>query len=221
MFSFFKQPNAFEKGLPLLGEMRNALANGQEREALAIYDRMPPEMQRSTAVMVLRAMAAEKVGEAEYQQAYEDFVKYHPRNSAIDLLGIDFHVNKKQFAEARRSIDRIDARVADPYLDFLRGSIFIMEKQWDEASQRVERAIEREPTLLPPYWVRMTIALERQDFAAARSGLLAIEFERGVPVGDLTTAPLYEPFVASPEFARWESERATRRAQAEASPAEK
>ncbi|HET6325340.1 MAG TPA: hypothetical protein VFG04_11745 [Planctomycetaceae bacterium] len=173
------------------------------RQAMSVYAQLPPTVQQSTPALTMRLLATQGIGNAEYLATIDAFRKQHPKDAMIDLISIDAHIIRKDYAKALEAIDRVDKSVGgDPYLNVLRGSVLEQEKKLDAARAVIEKSVAQEPTLLRGYYALIDLSLERHNYADTVKWLKQAE-AKGVKFGDMRNAATFGDFVKSPEYKSW------------------
>jgi hypothetical protein len=196
----------FLKNMPKMTQMGRLIQERKHQEALDMYGQMAPSMQKHKSVMLMRLMASMQVGEAEYQKSIDDLEKTFPGDPSLDLISIDGHVMRKDYAAALRSLDRLDARVKDPYLQFMRASVVLGKENNEgvaEAKKYLQLAIKEDVTLTQAWWALISLALQEKQYAETARLLTAIERDAGVELADLNGIVEYEGFVKSAEGKAW------------------
>jgi tetratricopeptide (TPR) repeat protein len=188
--------------------MMTEVRAGRHQAGLAAYRQLPESLQREKTFLILRMQAAQALNEQEYAAAIADLERFHPDDPCIDILSIDGHLLKKQYALALRSIGRLDKAIGgDPYLDVLKSNVSFEQGDLPAAREAAERAVAGEPTLPDAHWALVTVLLKQQDFGAALDAMTRLEEEFQADFSRIETEPLYEPLVRSPEYAVWRDAR--------------
>jgi tetratricopeptide (TPR) repeat protein len=201
----------FLKNMPKMQEMMRLVQEKKFPEALAAYGKLPPAIQKQKQILLMRRIAAEQVGEAEYQQAITDIEQAFPGDPALDLVSIDGHIMRKDYAAALRSIDRLDKRVRDPYLQFLRGSVVLGGGDVPGAQKYFQAAIDEDVTLTDAWWALIGLSLQEKQYGETARLLTAIEREAGVELADLRGIEQYAGFVKSAEGKAWLKKRGAKK----------
>jgi hypothetical protein len=192
------------EGLRKAGEARQLLQKGDPAGYLKAYAKLPAVIQREKGILILRTMAAAQVGEKEAVEAMEDFKKAYPDDPCLDLVSIDPLTKLKKYDQVLEAIDRLEKSLGgDPYLDFLRASIHLLDEKPAKVKECARRAIQRDPTLDDPYWLMVTMTLKEKAWAETARWLSSIEKDLGLEIGDLTAIELYADFVKTAEYRAW------------------
>lgn len=186
-----------------ISEFASLVASGRGKEALALYGRLPASIRRMKALMAGRVAATSKLDPKLYLAAIREFAETYPGDPALELMTIDSYLLRKEFAAAVRAIDRLDAKMDDPYLDALEGGVWKLAGDKARAKASFERAIERDSALLAGYDGLLTLSLADRNHAETTRLLLAIEENTGFVFGNLGGIELYKAYVLSPEYERW------------------
>jgi tetratricopeptide (TPR) repeat protein len=179
-------------------------------EVLDAYKTLPASMQEDKSCMIARLLAAEKLRKQmpqEYTTAMADYQRLFPGDASVDLDCIDALFETKQYAEARRSLDRIEAFTGgDAYLLILRGNTYKLEGGDDnflQAKRSFRKAVEEEPTLALAYWAQVTLSLETEKYDDTAALLTEIHQKLHLKIKDLTKLPTYAGFVQSDAYRKW------------------
>jgi hypothetical protein len=173
------------------------------RQALNVYAQLPPTVQQSTPALTMRLLATQAISNTQYLATIDDFRKLHPNDAMIDLISIDGHLLRGDYAKALEGIDRVDRSVAgDPYLKVVRGGVLAREKKFDGARAMFEKAVAQDPQLLRGYYALIDLSLARKSFGDTLKWLKEAE-SKGVKFGDMRNSPAFSDFVKSPEYKSW------------------
>lgn len=200
----------FLKNVPKLQAMQRLTQEQKFAEVVTTFGELPPSLRQDKSFLLVRLNAASQLGGAEYQKAIQDFEKAFPNDPSLDLISIDGHLLRKDYAAVMKTIDRLDQRVKDPYLQYLRGSVMLDKGEGKEARRYFQAAIDAEPSLPLPYWVMIGLSLQDKKYKDTARYLTAVERDVGVELGDLEGVEQYAGFVKSPEFKAWKRERKAR-----------
>jgi tetratricopeptide (TPR) repeat protein len=203
----------YMKHLNELRKIPAAIRLGQGKEALAIFRKLPAELQRDKSLQIMAITAAQDGPEEDYAMELERFRKTHPKDAAIDFLSIDYYIIKKQYDEAVKATDRVDQALGgDPFLQVKKGDILFQAGKNDQAKKIVEKAIKDDPKMVFGYLTRVGIALEEKNHPDTLTWLKKLE-ESGldsISLANIRVSEDYAAFVKSPEFEKlktWLAER--------------
>ncbi|HWE37510.1 MAG TPA: hypothetical protein VG406_13150 [Isosphaeraceae bacterium] len=197
------------KNLSKIEAMTNALNGGQYSRALDAFDQLPPALKKEKAWEILRIQAAQKLGDdAKYAAAIDDFRANHPDDPAADLQSIDSYIIKKQYEKAIEGIDRLDKAVGgDPYLDTMRGNVYLISEKPEEARKAGERAIAEEADLVQGYAVVVAATLRTKEYDATLDALRKMRKQFGrVNIDAFSGMQGYDEFAKSPQFEEFRKE---------------
>jgi tetratricopeptide (TPR) repeat protein len=198
----------FLRNVHLLKEMQRYQGEKKYAEVIATFDKLPPSLKKERVFLLGRFNAASSLGDdREYRRAIEDYEAALPGDPSLDLVSIDGHFLRKQYDEALASVDRLDARVHDPYLEFMRGSILLEKGDRAGAKRRFRAAIAAEPGLQAPYWTLVDLSMAEKDFRTTAELLTAVEEDAGVELADLEEVEGFEEFTRSREYRAWKKRR--------------
>ncbi len=181
---------------------------GDAAGALELITKLPPALRNDKSIMLLEIGLDPGDDEARYLAAIERFEKAFPGDPALDLVSIDGFFMRKQFERLHNSLDRLDKRVNDPYLDVMRALAYFEAGDFDRALTRVDSAIAREPELQDAWDTKSSVCLAKKDYACAVEALKMLNDKFSVRVSEDAAVQLdngAELIVSEP----WKAWRAT------------
>jgi hypothetical protein len=173
--------------------------------ALAIIDELPPALRKDKAIMLMEVGLDPGDDEARYLGAIERFEKAYPGDPALDLVSLDGFFLRKEFKRMHATLDRLDRRVADPYLDVMRALAYRGASEIDKATEAAKRATAREPEL-PEGWDTLSqVCTIKKDFACAVEALkvLAERFETPISEAGVLALEGGDLLAASDAWKAW------------------
>jgi predicted Zn-dependent protease len=190
--------------------VQELIASHRYREAKSVLDGLEPRLRKEKSILIAQLTVAASLdvdgSTGEYARAIAAFEEQFPDDPALELLSIDGYFLKGETDEALAAIDRLDARVGgDPYLDFMRGSMLLEAEQFDRARERAHAALEREPGLVDPHWLLVTVSLREKNFAETVRLFGTLESELGIEMEPdlMALEPIYADFLQSDEYRAW------------------
>jgi len=194
----------FEKSLPHLQAMRQAVMAGDGAAAVREYDALPAAVRKDKTIMLLRTTAAAKVDRATYHTAMDEYLAAFPNDPSALMVSIDALLAKGKYDELLANLDKLDAALGgDPHLDLLRAAVARKQNDPAKAEALLDKAIAAEPDTRQPYFVRIELALADRDFDGTARLLTAAERDAHVVWSDLRKVPVYAEFVKSDAYQRW------------------
>jgi tetratricopeptide (TPR) repeat protein len=200
----------FIKNLPKLQDMQRFAQQEKFAEVVKTFNELPPSLRQNKSFLLIRLNASSHLEESEYLKAIADFEKAFPNDPSLDLISIDGQMMRKDYAAVMKTIEQLDARVKDPYLHYLRGSVMLEKGDGKEARRYFQSAIDAESRLVMPYWVMISLSLTDKKYKDTARYLTGIERDAGVKLGDLKRLEQYQGFVKSKEYKAWNKERQAR-----------
>jgi tetratricopeptide (TPR) repeat protein len=190
----------------LLPDITELFHRGEYPRVLALYSSLPPDVRGDKAFKLIRVMAAQKVNEAEYMMAIDDYRRAFPNDPSTYLISVDAHILAGRFAEVHEALNRLDQQVGgDLYLQTLRAQAFLQEGKLPQAEQIAEKMLAENPRSVSAHWMLVFSSILSKRFETTVYLLGKLQDELGVPIGDLSLAPGYAEFAASPAFANWQA----------------
>jgi len=185
-------------------QMTELARQGKHEQVLAVYDRLPSELQKEKPVLLVRLRSAQALGGAAYSEAVENFRAFVPNDPCIDLYAIPVFRDKKDFPRALEAIDRLEETVGDPaYANFLRADVYLAKNDLPAAQRAAEAAVSADAALARAHWLLLDISLREKNHAETLKRLLEIERRFAPKLADLATIPECADFVKSPQYQEW------------------
>lgn len=190
----------FLKNASVIKQLTAARVAGKHAEALAIYEKLPKEVQEEPVFMRQAVYAAMEVDEGRYRRAMERYIKAFPDDPAANVMAVDACFLRKDWPGALTAIDRIERYVGadDGWMEMLRGSVAKTAGDLKSARQHFALAAQREPAMSQAHANLLDLALTAKDWAGVASALTAME-RSGQAIADLRKVEGFEGFVASKE----------------------
>jgi len=187
--------------MPRFQRIHRLLDAERYQEAVDELSRLPPSVLADKSLQLIRLKALMQLGGARYQRALRAYEKAFPGDAVMDLLALDDSRLDDKPEEMMRVLDRLDSKVGDPYLHYLRAQVKFQQSDPVAAKRFLLAAIQGDPTLYEPYLELFSLAIGEGDYAQA---ILVLEgLERGARV-DVTNIDVSDAgFLASPEYREW------------------
>ncbi len=193
---------AFVKSTKTMVEAQKAGAEGKAKQALAMFDKLPPDLRKEKWLMIQRVLLAAQVDDATYLKAIEALKEAHPNDPATAVHAIDGYLLAKRYDDALKAVETVERGSArDAYFDYLRGNILLNATRYPEARSAAQQAIIKEPGLVDAYWLLVTISLRTHEFDET-TRLLAEMRQKFALSYQLESAADYAEYVKSPEYER-------------------
>lgn len=187
-----------------IDEIQAHVAAGHPEKALATYDSLPRSVQLEKPFLLSRIMITQSLDESLYLAAMADYQRQYPDDPSLDLMLIDMHLLRGDHAKALATVDRLEKRVVrDPYLDSLRGNLYLQAGRPDEARRAFQRCVDDEPTLDAGYFGLVDAAMASEDFDSVAKLLTQLEELFGYDFDGIDNDAYFAPFVASSACRRW------------------
>lgn len=193
----------WQKELDRAGE---AFRGGQNKQALEILEALPEELKNDRSIALERLNAARAVSKDVFLVVLGRVRNALPGDAASERIALDYFLETKAHAQARRSALALDQAVGgDGYATWL--AAIVAEEAGDLAGavETCRLAIERDESLQEPWWTLVEIYLRQArhaDTLAALEGLAA-RFE--VDWRKIENAAEFQAFFASEPGKTWKS----------------
>lgn len=178
---------------------------GDNAGALALLRQLPPALRNDKAMMLMEVGLDPGDDDARYLAAIERFEKAYPGDPALDLVSVDGFFMRKQFDRVHGTLDRLQKRIDDPYLEIMHALAYLEEKQVDKALAKVDLAIKREPTLKAGWDAKSTICLSKKDYPCAVEALKVLHDKFELDINEAVALQLENgaELVASEQWKTW------------------
>lgn len=206
--------NLFLRSFSEIDKAGRLISSGKNVEALKVLRGLPEEMRDDRMILSMMVGAAARIGEEEYLSAVDDWAFRRPGDPGLALAAISASIRRKQYLEAARLIDSFSEAIGgDPYLDYRKASVLLLNDDLNAARDAANQAIGQEPELKPAYQVLWRIELAARDYPAVGRALDA--YETRFPDDDQVSAIMedraFERFCYSSEYSKWLKRRAERK----------
>ena len=177
---------AFLEKYDQIDQMSDLVNGGNGVKAIRVYRNLPEEIQRLKVVQIMRYEAATLAGDEEVLAAARDYKRLYPNDPSLALMTIDGLIVEKNFDEAIAAVDQLDKLIGgDPWLDFLRCSIYLEEGDQASAIESVKSLVRSYPEQEDYYFMLLELFKRNQDYAAMAKTLTEIEKQFDSEWGDL------------------------------------
>lgn len=192
-----------EKTISANEEMSALIRNGENQKVLDYYETLPEGVQHQKIIQLRRLAAATLMqNDSIYSTVIQDFGTIFPDDPALTFKQIDYYILRKEYDSVQVVLNRLDARVDDPWLDYQRAEIAFQQEQYNKAVEYSERLIQKDSAMLEPYYMLIAIALHQDNYPGVNqalkrmqaSGLATIDFE------GIEASENYEKYRASKEY---------------------
>ncbi|MEZ4403048.1 MAG: hypothetical protein R3B06_23700 [Kofleriaceae bacterium] len=190
-------------------QLNAAKRSGDYAEVRRRIAALPPTLRFGKAFRLMDIGAAVALDAPDLVATLDSFARAFPGDPASDFVMIDAYFARKQVQALLEAIDRLDQRVGgDPFLDQLRIGALMLEPtpaHVEAATAAARRLIAARPDQQESWMNLASVQLTGQDYDGVVATLdhlttgFGMRFDREAMAG----APLYQGFLASPQFAAW------------------
>lgn len=205
--------SAMMKNMPAMQRALTLIREQKPAEALALLQKLPPELRKEKFILILEMRAGQAMGEKEYLEALEAIAQTFPNDATLDLVLIDGDFLKKDYARVLRRLASLEKELGgDAHVHFLRANVHIMQEDWAAAKRSARAALAEEPRMFSAYDTLLGVALREKKFKEVADVLT--EIETGFPAMDMLKGiedeDSYADFRKSPAYTEWLVARAKR-----------
>jgi len=189
-----------------------AFRDGQNKKALEILEALPDDIKGDHAVVLARLNAARAMSGDAFKAVLARVRTNSKNDIAVERLALDYFLEKKEFAEARRSVLALNETVGgDAYLDWMTAVIEDEAGEGDAAIAACRRSIARDDTLQDPWWTMLSIHLRESRYSETLSVLEGMQSRFEIDWRVIEHAPEYQSFHASEFGKAWKTRVATKK----------
>jgi tetratricopeptide (TPR) repeat protein len=196
-----RQEPGLMDNMPRFRRIHRLLDAERYQEVVDEFSRLPPSVLADKSLQLIRLKALMQLGGAEYQRALQAYEKAFPGDAVMDLLALDDSRLSGRPEEMMRVLDRLDRKVGDPYLHYLRAQVKLQQDDLAAAKHFLLKALQGDPTLYEPYMELFSLAIEEGDYSQAILVLEGLERGAGVDVMNIDVSDA--GFLASTEYREW------------------
>jgi len=181
---------------------------GKKQEAIKVLDELPVKYQQEKWILLARMGDHAGTDEARYAKLVTEAQRRYPNDPFLDLISLDYWIERKNYDRALEAVVRLRAVVGeDAYRDAFEAKLHALKGDLPAASLQVNKAISKEPELLPAYWVKLDVDLGLMDFPSVAGILTILETRFGVNVENIKKLDEFALFLQSEPFQAWEKAR--------------
>lgn len=166
-----KGDSEFSRAMPKLKEALGLFRAGNATKAMNILEDLPEEVKVAPLCLLARLQVAQATGSDDaYLRVISEWEAARPGDPALDVISIDGHLMRKDYARCIHSIESLQKRVgADGYLQAMKANVHLMAGSVDQAHAVILEAVALEPDLMNSYEIWFGIELESRNW----NGLVA------------------------------------------------
>jgi len=185
--------------------LTDLMEQGRFDEALDYYRQLPQDIRIRKEFLVMRARAAQEVGEDESRAALEALEAHVlPNDPGLALALSDLFRERGELDRYLRALERLEEAIGgDPLLRAMAAEALLEQGETASAKTEIDRATAAGDDLRLVHEIRLAVALAERDHRTALAELRRLKADFDVDHGDLTQAPAFGHFVTSPEHEEW------------------
>ncbi len=187
-----------------LKAMTQAILEDKSDQVASLAAKLPAAIRDEKECLMIELAAAQLQSDGEAQrEIIERFRRLEPDNPAIDLHSIESFRLTGDFEKALACAERFrDSHGEEAFIVMKIAYLQAAAERLDEALESAEKAIELEPDCVDTYWMLITVAGFRKEYATINKTLQKLVREFGVErtPQDFEEDEFYEEFIKTPEF---------------------
>lgn len=158
-------------------KITSLLGQSKAKEGMALLKSLPEELTQRKHLLFIRLSLSQLMeDEKEYVATLGMFRKSYPNDSCIDMLSIDWHTMKEDYAAAIQCVGRVrDSVGGDPYLDMMEGSLLGMAEDFGPAREKLNAALEAEPEFADIHFALLELARLEKAYPRMIERMAALE----------------------------------------------
>ena len=199
-----RQPNK-----AVLNNFSKVSAAAQKGDFVGAYNALlalPPELQKSRVVSVLRLTYASQIGGETHDKELDKVARDFGHEPELGLMLFDYYFDKRQFDLALDAIARLEKRIGkDSVMAVLKSVVYREHGKPEQALAAAREAISLEPEREANHWALVTCLLQQRSFDEVAITLndIATRFSLSFNPTELAEHDVYAEFAGSTAFERW------------------
>jgi predicted Zn-dependent protease len=147
-FSENTQGNSSEqdKQINALNRIRSLMTRNKIEEAISYYEDLPPALKDQKIIKLMYVQLCSEMDDGSYEKALNEFQQLYPGEPNMFLMMIDVYILRKEYDQALNAVNKLDMLIdSDPFLDYIRASIYNMTDEPEKARVLLEKLYVRMP----------------------------------------------------------------------------
>jgi hypothetical protein len=146
-------------------ELMQAAQKQDFQGILDSHKKLPEKIQNEKFFLIAKMGAASKIDDKEYFASLKALQKHYPNDASANLANIDLFFLQKKYDEMHTCINNLEKTVGkDAHLNMLRAVGFLAQEDASSAMKSIDESLAIEPNLETPYWTRIQIAIQQNNF---------------------------------------------------------
>jgi hypothetical protein len=211
LFGIFGSRLSSDADLKPFTELRTHLQSQNYAAAYKTLESFPEGFRKSRQWALMRVQFAGRIDDATHRTALRYLAQNFGADTDLQFMLTDHYIFEKQYDRALASIAALERAIGgeDGATAFLRGSILIAAKRFDEAATACRRGIALEADYKSGYWCLVTVGTSTKNGKIAVEGLQSYEkaFNKRFDLVQLGALDAYKEIARTPEFVAWKKSR--------------
>lgn len=198
-------------------QLRDFVRQNHPREAIALYRRLPNEIQKSRRCAIWYVLACGQTSPELYIAAMDEFQRLFPQDASLPLMQLESATLRRDSAAQEKAIHQLRTVVwDDPFLSAYLAFVLLENGKLEEARREAGSAFDREPTLRVAHWARAAVLAKTQQYDELVQLLdeYARQFSARLDFNDWLALPVFETFRQSNPYHDWKERMAGNRVKA-------
>lgn len=149
--------------ISLLPKIKALRAEGKYEEAKKVYNQLSDKGKTNKLFMLMDVSISQNLSEEEYKKAISNYEEKFPNDPSLNLVSIDGYILTEEYDKALENINKLDKALnGDSFLDFMRGSIYYLKSDFENAEKYFSTTAEKYIDFIEPIDSLLTIYIEQQ-----------------------------------------------------------
>jgi hypothetical protein len=130
---------------------------------IKLYDSLNEDYKKNKAIQIIYLNACKRVDikSERYKNALENYAATFPDDASTPLMMIDLYFLTKEYEKDLYAINKLDSLVKDPFLDFFRAGVYLMQDNKKQAKTTYDTVFQQYPAI--SYTIENLVVLHMQD----------------------------------------------------------
>jgi tetratricopeptide (TPR) repeat protein len=133
------------ENLQMLLRLKDYKKTNNYKGFIKFYDSLNDDFKKNKAVQIIYIIACKKVDllSDRYKMALENYAAIFPDDASTPLFMIDFYFLTKDYDKALSAINKLDSFVNDPFLNFFRANVYLVQGDKKQAMIYYDSVFEK------------------------------------------------------------------------------
>ncbi len=188
---------------PLYRKIHELADANQPDKAWNLYNDLPESIKQKLETQFLRLGIAEAIDKTHYDLALAEIQSRFPRDTSADFRAIAYYHEIQSYSDSQTAVDRVYARIEDPYLKSLKIQSYLRCGRIEDATKLVKSLQSQFPKSTLLRIQALDISVLQKNFATSIQLLDELHHSRKISLSKLEAMARYAQLTKSSEYRAW------------------